>query len=154
MHNTTIKIHKPRRNPSEERATNLIFFFLCLAPLAASLFFSTNGTLCTFHLFGMAIPFRNICLFRLLTGYRCPVCGMTRCFTYLSHGNIAAAWQMSPAGVAVFALCVYETCYRFFRAVFGRFTHYNLFKFVEIALIGLTCTAVAFCFVAQFFIRL
>lgn len=140
--------------PAADRAVSVVLCLLCTAPLAASFLASTDGSLCTFHLFSYAIPFHNICFFKLLTGYRCPVCGMTRCFTFLSHGDIVAAWQMSHSGIAVYLLCVYETIYRFFRALFGRFSYYVLFKFVEKALIGITAAAVAFCFIAQFFIML
>jgi Protein of unknown function (DUF2752). len=154
MPSITAERRGQRSARSAERAVQLVFFFLCLSPLAASLFLSTDGTLSTFHLFGLSLPFRNLCLFRLLTGYRCPVCGMTRCFIYMIHGDPADAWRMSHAGIAVFSLCVYETLYRLFRAVFGKFPHYRLFKGIETALAGVTSAAVAFFFIAQFFITL
>ena len=36
---------------------------------------------------GIRVP----CLFRLLTGWRCPGCGITDCFLHLLHGQFRAA---------------------------------------------------------------
>ena len=139
--------------PSDEKATNIVFMLLCFLPLAVSAFLSTDGTSTELHLFSLSIPMRGICLFRLMTGYRCPVCGMTRCFTYMAHGNITAAWQMSHAGIPLFILCIFETVYRLFRVLFGKFPSYRVLKTVETVLIVIVCVAIAFFFIAQFINR-
>lgn len=38
------------------------------------------------------------CPSRTLLGLPCPTCGMTRAFVALAHGELAAAFQVSPAG--------------------------------------------------------
>lgn len=78
---------------------------------------------------------------------------MTRSFTYMIHGNPAAAWHMSHAGIPLFILCAYESVYRLFRVLFGRFSSYRLFKKVETVLIVIACGAVVFFFAAQFFCK-
>ncbi|HEX8143368.1 MAG TPA: DUF2752 domain-containing protein [Pyrinomonadaceae bacterium] len=51
-----------------------------------------------------------LCLFRALTGYPCPGCGMTRAFSAIAHGELWRAVRYNPfspllflAGVAVWA---------------------------------------------------
>jgi hypothetical protein len=140
----------PIRISADEKAMHLIFLLLCLLPLAVSALLSTNGTFCTLHLFGLSVPMRSVCFFRLVTGYRCPVCGMTRCFAYMSHGNITAAWHMSHAGVPLYLFCIYETIYRLLRLAFGKFNFCYVFKVIETVLIVIVCAAVIFFFAAQF----
>lgn len=149
--------HKTLRNYSSsarvrfsEKVMHFVFFLLCISPLAVAALLSTDGNFCTFHLFGLSVPLRGVCFFRLITGYRCPVCGMTRCFTYMSHGNIAAAWHMSHAGVPLYLLCIYESVYRLLLMIFAKFAFYRVFKVIEIVLLVIVCAAVAFFFVAQF----
>lgn len=48
------------------------------------------------HLFGIRIP--TLCTFKLLTGYDCPGCGLSRSFTYMGHGRIADAFRMHKLG--------------------------------------------------------
>jgi hypothetical protein len=149
--------HKPprcyaasARMPADERALQLILFMLCLSPIAAAALLSTDGTFCTLHFFGFSLPLHSVCFFKLVTGYRCPVCGMTRCFIYMSHGNVAAAWHISHAGVPLFLLCIYETIYRLLILIFGRLSLHRLFKTIEIVFIILACAAVTFFFAVQF----
>jgi hypothetical protein len=44
------------------------------------------------------------CGFLWLTGVPCPACGLTTCFTHMMHGQLMAAVQCHPFGVALFAL--------------------------------------------------
>ena len=48
------------------------------------------------------------CPFKMLTGYDCPLCGMTRSFVHLAHRDMAAAFAANPAGLVLFfAMLVY-----------------------------------------------
>jgi hypothetical protein len=38
----------------------------------------------------------TICSFRLLSGYSCPFCGLTRAFAAATHGNIVQATALNP----------------------------------------------------------
>lgn len=140
----------PAHMSADEKAMHLIFFLLCISPLAVSALLSTDGDSCTFHLFSLTVPLRGVCFFRLFTGYRCPVCGMTRCFTYMSHFHIAAAWHISHAGVPLYLLCIYESIYRLLLLAFGKLRFRRTFKVIEIILLIIVCAAVAFFFAAQF----
>lgn len=143
------QVHK--RVLTNERAMHLVFFLICIIPLMLSALITTDGTYSTVHFLNLHIPMRGICFFKLATGYRCPVCGMTRSFSYMSHEQIAAAWHMSHAGIAVYLLCIYESIYRFFRLVFLQIKFARVFKIIEIVLLVVTCSSVAFCFIVQFF---
>lgn len=139
-----------RRSLSDEKIMHLTFFLMCTVSLIASVFISTDGSVSALNVFGFNLPLRGICFFRFLTGYKCPVCGMTRCFVFISHGNIAAAWHYSHAGVPLYFFCIYESIYRLSRLIFGRFTFYNVLKAVEIVFLIIICAAVMFFFLIQF----
>lgn len=138
------------REPVDEKVMHLVFFLMCLLPLAVSALILTDGAVSELRVFGLSLPLRSVCYFKLVTGYRCPVCGMTRCFAYMSHGNIAAAWHMSHAGIPMFFLCAYESVYRLSRLIFGKFRLYHIFKTIETVMIIIVCAAVAIFFLAQF----
>lgn len=47
-----------------------------------------------------------LCPFRLLTGYPCPLCGITRSVAALGAGDVEAGLALNPLGVAVLPLAV------------------------------------------------
>jgi hypothetical protein len=57
-------------------------------------------------------PLPELCLSRSWLQLPCPGCGLTRCFIALGHGNLSAAWRYNPAGLYLFALCVFQLPYR------------------------------------------
>lgn len=132
---------------------NIIFFVMCVSPVIASFFISTNGHACVTEIFGLRFPLVGICIFKVVTGYNCPVCGMTRCFSFISHADFISAWHMSHAGITVYLLCVFEAVYRLLRVIFGNLVYRKPVRIIEAILITVTCAAVAFCFIAQFFNR-
>jgi len=138
------------RFKSDERAKHVVFLLLCILPLAVSTMLTTDGIYSIFHLFGYSMQIHNICIFRVLTGYRCPVCGMTRCFTYMTHGNIIGAWHMSHAGVPLYLFCIYESAYRLLRLFVARPPFLKVLKVVEVVFLTIVCVAVVFFFIAQF----
>lgn len=44
------------------------------------------------------------CVFQMMSGYPCPACGMTTCFTYFVRGEFRQAARANPAGM-VLAAC-------------------------------------------------
>jgi len=43
----------------------------------------------------------SLCVFKNLTGIKCPGCGMTRALLFLGHGNIREAVMMNPNSIIV-----------------------------------------------------
>ncbi len=43
-----------------------------------------------------------LCLFKLMTGYPCAGCGMTRAFEAAAHGRFREAFEWHPVGLALF----------------------------------------------------
>jgi hypothetical protein len=43
-------------------------------------------------------PVGDLCLFRSLTGFRCPYCGLTRSFIASMHLDLVEAFRFHPAG--------------------------------------------------------
>ena len=57
---------------------------------------------------GLGIP----CVFRLVTGYRCPGCGMTHAAMALIHGQPKIAFRENPLSVSVVPLLLLYGAYR------------------------------------------
>lgn len=129
---------------------HLTLFLLCLVPLVLSVILHTDGVRTTFEWNGHFQPVGTFCLFREATGYQCPVCGMTRCFIYLSHFQFRNAWTMNPAGIAVYLLCIFEACYRLFLILSRRATGRKEIGYLEKAVVTLTLLAVSVHFMDQF----
>lgn len=60
------------------------------------------------QLTGIGIP----CVFRLVTGYRCPGCGMTHAAMALLHGQPRTAWRENPLSLTVMPLMLFYGMYR------------------------------------------
>lgn len=57
---------------------------------------------------GLGIP----CVFRLVTGYRCPGCGMTHAAMALIHGQPKIAFRENPLSLSVAPLLLLYGAYR------------------------------------------
>ena len=57
---------------------------------------------------GLGIP----CVFRLVTGYRCPGCGMTHAAMALIHGQPKIAFRENPLSLTVVPLLLFYGTYR------------------------------------------
>jgi hypothetical protein len=58
---------------------------------------------CAFALIGGHRGLPVCCPFRLLTGHRCPLCGLTRSWDYLLRGKVGLSFREHPAGPILFA---------------------------------------------------
>ena len=54
----------------------------------------------------------SICTFKHFTGLDCPSCGLTRCFVWMSRGDLSKAYDYNPVGVVVFFVVVAQLPYR------------------------------------------
>ena len=57
-------------------------------------------------LFGHPLP--ATCIFRMVTGFRCPGCGLTRSFTFLGHDQVLDAFRMHPLGPFLYLLMLHQ----------------------------------------------
>lgn len=133
-----------------ERQLDIILILLCLVPIVLSFFLSTDGNHCTLHILWFSIIDTNRCAFKSLTGFNCPVCGMTRCFTYMTHGALLSAWKISHAGVVLYLFCIYEIVYRFLCFLHAHKMIIRILHVCEFVFLVIVCFSVAFCFVIQF----
>lgn len=144
--------HASRARPvllPAERGTSLTFFLLAFLPVLASFFLTTDGRLTTAHLGAISIPLRTVCVFHLLTGYNCPVDGMTRTFAFMGHGQLAEALRMSLPGVLLYVFCLLEIPLRGVWLVRGRMP--RILRVLEPVLFGTVGAVDAVFFLAQFF---
>jgi hypothetical protein len=44
----------------------------------------------------------SLCPLKTVTGVPCPLCGMTRAFVSVSHGDMASAWALNAASIPVY----------------------------------------------------
>lgn len=138
----------PQRAFRTDRSISLLFFVLALLPVAASFFLTTDGSLTTAHIGGLSVPLHTVCLFELTTGYRCPVCGMTRTFAFMGHGQFARAWQMSVPGVLLYLFCLFEIPLRGIWMLRGRMP--RVLRVLEPVLFATVGAVDAIFFLAQF----
>lgn len=60
------------------------------------------------------------CTFRALFGIRCPTCGMTTSFAYLTRGRFSQALEANAAGVVLAAACAVQIPWCWGSAIRGR----------------------------------
>ncbi|MEX2175787.1 MAG: DUF2752 domain-containing protein [Pirellulaceae bacterium] len=76
---------------------------MCASVLGLAFVLSVrDGTQVLVPVLGRPLP--ELCMFKRMTGWSCPGCGMTRCFISLAHGDLRAAWHYNPAGLLLFAV--------------------------------------------------
>jgi hypothetical protein len=51
-------------------------------------------------------PVGGLCLVHAVTSAACPLCGMTRSFVALAHGDLGAAFRFHPGGLLLFVAMV------------------------------------------------
>lgn len=89
---------------------HIIILLLCVAILAGSLLFQlSEGEL---YLFGFKWPHR--CLLYEIFGIKCALCGLTRSFCSLAHGNLRQAQRFHNLGAAIFAFICFQIPYRIY----------------------------------------
>jgi hypothetical protein len=48
----------------------------------------------------------TLCLFKNITGFPCPSCGITRSIIFLGQGDVSQAWNTNPLGIVAACLLV------------------------------------------------
>lgn len=64
------------------------------------------------YIFGLQIP--PTCLYKLMNGFPCPGCGLTRCFVSISHGNFANAFAYHKVGILLYFVILFDIFLRLY----------------------------------------
>lgn len=92
---------------------HIVILLLCLAILVISLLLQNNeGEL---YLFGFKWPHR--CLLYETFGIKCALCGLTRSFSSLAHGNLLASLRFHTLGPIIFAFTLFQVPYRIYGVI-------------------------------------
>jgi hypothetical protein len=120
------------------KAYHLILLLVCAGVLAASFILRPNeGSL---SLFGWRWPFT--CWLHETFGVRCALCGMSRSFCSLAHGDIGASLAFHRLGPFLFAVFCLEIPYRLYAlAIQPKTVNRRLVK-VHVGIIVLVCAAI------------
>lgn len=79
-----------------------------------------------FKIFNIGIP----CVFRTLTGYKCPGCGMTHALSEIVNLNFQKAWEYNKLSITVFpVLCIY-LLYRWVLSTFYENDNFKTWEYI------------------------
>ena len=87
---------------------------------------------------GLYIP----CIFRLITGWKCPGCGVSHMFVHLAHFQIKGAFSDNAFLLILFPFAVFYVIYRAKRYIFNNDRTYHPWE--NTALIAVAVIAVVF----------
>lgn len=90
-----------------------------------------------FTLTGRGIP----CIFRLLTGYLCPGCGMTHAVSALLAGQVRKAVEYNALSVTVLPVLVWYLAFRGYRYLRGEEDRFRVWELVLLVVLVLTTAA-------------
>ncbi len=124
----------------ERRVCHAVVLSFCAGVLTAAFVLRPHTESVT--LFGCAWPFH--CWLHDLLGVQCALCGMSRSFCSLAHGDIRASLAFHPLGPVLFALFCLEIPYRL-RALLMRPGPWETWLVrTHMGLVALVCAAVFF----------
>ena len=92
----------------DRTAFHTIVMLLCAAAMAGAFLLRIDGQ--GLSLFGYSWPLH--CRLYETFGVKCALCGLSRSFSALAHGDIGAGFRFHPLGPAVFVLFGLEIVYR------------------------------------------
>jgi hypothetical protein len=141
---------KRHRISSDETLRHGSILLLCLAPLVISFMLRTDGIGTSFHFQSFTREIHLPCVFRSVTGYRCPACGMTRSFIYTSALNIKSALKINTAGVLLYFFCLIQIPYRILLLLNVTIPKQSLFVYFEATLLLTIGMVAGIQFISQF----
>jgi len=115
----------------------MVILLICIAVLVFSMLLQIeDGEL---HLFGLKWPHR--CLLYEMTGIKCALCGLTRSFSSLAHGDWHQSMRFHVLGPIIFAFTCFQVPYRIYgviihpRAINRRLIKINLSLIVAVTIV-------------------
>jgi hypothetical protein len=103
-------LHQPGAFQGSQKVQHKIILFACIAILVGSLLFYIKGT--ELYFFGYKWPMR--CFLYQTFGIKCALCGLTRSFCSLAHGDFPASIKFHYLGPAIFAFICLQVLYRIY----------------------------------------
>ena len=105
------KSNKSQSGASAAFAGNLAVLILMLAFVIPPVFLHVSGPPYeSVSLFGLKTP--SMCFTKTWFDFDCVTCGMTRCFSLITHGRFMEAFQMHAVGPLLYLAMVAEAIYR------------------------------------------
>jgi hypothetical protein len=92
---------------------NLVMSGLCLGLL--SLAFLCRTSEASVQIAGFQLP--ALCAFKLITGFDCPGCGITRALSMAIHGHFYQSYMMHIWGIPLFFVLLFQVPYRIVLAI-------------------------------------
>ena len=136
---------------NNESIIHIAILLLCLVPILTSFILITDGNVVVFkfnnHFYRAGLP----CAFKLLTGYNCPSCGMTRSFIYMSGLNFSEAFKLNKAGFLLYIFCLIQIFYRIVRILKPKLSIHRSFVRFQAAFLILIGIVDLQTFIFQFF---
>jgi hypothetical protein len=86
------------------RAGHAAVLAIAVAVVAASMLLTPGAE--HVALFGWDLP--PLCVFKAVTGWDCPGCGLTRSFVYMGHAAFLEAFRMHGLGPLLYAVVVLQ----------------------------------------------
>lgn len=115
-----------------------IVLLLCVGVLAGSFLLRPHED--GLSLFGHRWPFH--CRLYQTFGIKCALCGLSRSFCCLAHGDIAASLTLHPLGPATFALFCLEIPYRSYALASGSRTRGIALRRIHAGAVALVAVAI------------
>jgi hypothetical protein len=107
----TSRIEMNKRTKLNFNKTDIIMLMMMTTVIICSFIFYIDNNISYIPVAG-GIRIPASCLFKDLTGFNCPTCGMTRSFISVGHGDFYGAMKYNLGGILAFALCVQEALIR------------------------------------------
>ncbi len=120
-----------------ETIFNVMVLIGCALVLLAAFVFSPGEH--GLSLFGFRWPFG--CRLYETFGIRCSLCGMSRSFCSLAHGDMAAAFRFHRLGPALFVLFCLEVLYRLYALATGTQPVHQKLKRLHVGIVLTACAA-------------
>ena len=144
-HNNIEKI----RNIDSQKLYHLLILVLVLCIIILSFLFRLRK----YH---VVLPIINvelgpICLIKIVTGYNCPFCGMSRSFVSASSLDFSSAIRYNLAGPLLYIICLLNIPYRIVVLNGFDMLSYSVSKYLIYCFFILTFIVILANFVLQFF---
>ena len=81
-------------------------------------------------------------MFKKLTGYKGPGCGMTHALSEIRKGNFISAWRYNALSITVFPIMCIYVLYRSLRENIGKGKEFYIWEYIMLAI--LLCTVLLY----------